>query len=578
MGATQSYVPSEATVAALVVAGALGYGYTHLTNPDKNTNAASTSNPSSSFASASTTPRKGAAVGEGTNKGKNKKKKKHSNNNNTTLASQVGSAATSSSTHGIGARDSESVAAALLHQTKLERDVITSSKVKAKANNNASPIQNELVPHYPHSQQQQQDRQIISAPVLSEVIPGDFNVPPLYHATHAIAGNSVDVSGSLATSNNERLILSSHSKSKKSKGKKKNHAATATQRVDDAGVAATASSSLINLESSAVLSSSSKSAPVPHAQEDVDKRQDLESELSQQPPLVLISSKTKRQASGSVKPSHMNQQTYQDYTTSHDTDSSWTHVGSRRKNDVQHMQASSTGAERAAISGISTSELTMSDAGLASSITDTSSPVAERSDDEALGSGPVYIRAAEESSLRRPLAERLLPRPQKMGIDDMLETPDHPTLSRVIRVRPLPGEKPASGFSWGDYEDVHPDERAGHDADGEDEGWGVVKSKRSKTERKPSGMAVVGAIQPQVQKAPETVLTKKQRQNARRREATKAAKAEMEAERLAKLSTHKKELDKASMLERLTGMGVGKAAPSGGMTATVDQHGKLVWE
>jgi hypothetical protein len=62
----------------------------------------------------------------------------------------------------------------------------------------------------------------------------------------------------------------------------------------------------------------------------------------------------------------------------------------------------------------------------------------------------------------------------------MLETPDHPTVSRVMRVRPMPGEKPAGGFSWADYEDVHVDEGAGHDADGEDDGWGVVRSRRSR--------------------------------------------------------------------------------------------------
>jgi hypothetical protein len=61
----------------------------------------------------------------------------------------------------------------------------------------------------------------------------------------------------------------------------------------------------------------------------------------------------------------------------------------------------------------------------------------------------------------------------------MLETPDYPTVSRVMRVQPLPDEKPASGFSWADYEDVHAGENVGggNEADGEDDGWGVVKSK-----------------------------------------------------------------------------------------------------
>jgi len=63
----------------------------------------------------------------------------------------------------------------------------------------------------------------------------------------------------------------------------------------------------------------------------------------------------------------------------------------------------------------------------------------------------------------------------------MLETPDYPTLARVMRVQPRPDEKPASGFSWGDYEDVQATESTGggNDADGEDEGWGVVRRKRS---------------------------------------------------------------------------------------------------
>jgi hypothetical protein len=59
----------------------------------------------------------------------------------------------------------------------------------------------------------------------------------------------------------------------------------------------------------------------------------------------------------------------------------------------------------------------------------------------------------------------------------MLETPDYPAVARVMRVQPAAGEQPAAGFSWGDYEDV----KAGNEADGEgdDGGWGVVRSKRT---------------------------------------------------------------------------------------------------
>lgn len=84
----------------------------------------------------------------------------------------------------------------------------------------------------------------------------------------------------------------------------------------------------------------------------------------------------------------------------------------------------------------------------------------------------------------------------------MLETPQYPTLARVMRVQPQPHEKPAEGFTWADYEDVDPsgtgigagapsgsrveeksrDPDTGDDDEGEDsEGWGVVKSRKPST-------------------------------------------------------------------------------------------------
>ena len=47
---------------------------------------------------------------------------------------------------------------------------------------------------------------------------------------------------------------------------------------------------------------------------------------------------------------------------------------------------------------------------------------------------------------------------------------------RVVPVRPLPGEQPAKGFSWEDYEGVQVDEDASEEEEG---GWGVVRSRRS---------------------------------------------------------------------------------------------------
>ena len=76
---------------------------------------------------------------------------------------------------------------------------------------------------------------------------------------------------------------------------------------------------------------------------------------------------------------------------------------------------------------------------------------------------------------------------------------------------------------------------------------------------------------------PGETLTKRQRQNARKREEQKAGKAEAEAERLAALAKHKKALEKERMVEQFKKSGSGKE-PSGGMKASVDDRGKLVWE
>lgn len=80
----------------------------------------------------------------------------------------------------------------------------------------------------------------------------------------------------------------------------------------------------------------------------------------------------------------------------------------------------------------------------------------------------------------------------------------------------------------------------------------------------------------QAQKATET-MTKRQRQNAQKRENEKAAKAEAEAQRLVVLANHKRELERTRMLEQYGGKSSGKS-PSGGMKASVDERGKLVWE
>jgi len=114
-----------------------------------------------------------------------------------------------------------------------------------------------------------------------------------------------------------------------------------------------------------------------------------------------------------------------------------------------------------------------------------------------------------------------------------------------------------------------------NDADGEDDGWGVVRSKRQKVDRA-SASTFTSSSHHQTQKASET-MTKRQRQNAQKRENEKIAKAEAEAQRLSVLSKHKQELERTRMVEQYGGKSGGKS-PSGGMKASVDERGKLVWE
>lgn len=73
-------------------------------------------------------------------------------------------------------------------------------------------------------------------------------------------------------------------------------------------------------------------------------------------------------------------------------------------------------------------------------------------------------------------------------------------------------------------------------------------------------------------------MTKRQRQNARKREGEKAAKFEAEIQRQAVLANHKRQLERNKILEQYSDKSGGKSSISGGMKAIVDEHRKLVWE
>jgi hypothetical protein len=188
-----------------------------------------------------------------------------------------------------------------------------------------------------------------------------------------------------------------------------------------------------------------------------------------------------------------------------DTDSSWTRVEPRRGKSATRV----LGTEDVQPGG-------GSDAYTLSANTDNSSPVrTARTDEDDDGKEDEEDEARSEA--RPAWTERIKPgtKPSpnsgKTAVDEyvfpsdqvppvyfysslhistyhsMLEAP-HIQTARVMRVRPRPDEKPPSGFTWADYEDVHIDTgddqdddgaaaAAGNEADGEDDGWGVVKSR-----------------------------------------------------------------------------------------------------
>ncbi|KII87029.1 hypothetical protein PLICRDRAFT_55089 [Plicaturopsis crispa FD-325 SS-3] len=230
--------------------------------------------------------------------------------------------------------------------------------------------------------------------------------------------------------------------------------------------------------------------------------------------------------------------------SSDDTDGSWTRVKPRRAAHPVDAAAGPSNADASVSTGTGTGT----------------------EDDDEEQTPPA--RAPDNV---RTLAEKLVPKPRKTKVDDMLPQTG-PALARVMRVQPRPDEKPAGGLSWGDYEDV--EERAADGGD-EDDGWGVVKGKGSRKLNAPTTGAQTASPAKAASSSTET-LTKRQRQNAAKRDAARSAKAEADAVQAALLAQHKRELERERMKAQQSG-GRSKLT-SGGSTATVDGNGKLVWD
>jgi hypothetical protein len=156
-------------------------------------------------------------------------------------------------------------------------------------------------------------------------------------------------------------------------------------------------------------------------------------------------------------------------------DERWTRVEARRKKAPLKPQdgLAETGEATAA-------DVTTSDAGITTSVTGNSSPVTERTTEDELQSDLdeyVYLLLLSlllnsSGRFKSDICEMFFCRSAlEASPSSLQDTPAH-----VVPIRPPPGEKPAKGFSWEDYEGVQVDEDASGEEDG---GWGVVRSRRS---------------------------------------------------------------------------------------------------
>ncbi|KAJ3838547.1 hypothetical protein EV361DRAFT_897090 [Lentinula raphanica] len=385
----------------------------------------------------------------------------------------------------------------------------------------------------------------ISVLPFPAVVPGQFDG----RASDALAHSGTDA------------LSSSSSQAKKGKKKKKAGKAGAQSQsesrqdtpVGDSVVSPAAAAALFDPDTVSVVASSTK----PSTKSKKKKKQQASPQEFAKP----LGSDVPSPAKVENNSQRLQQSTASIASFAMESDGEWTQV-SRRADRIHTSSSSIAGG--------------MSDVGqTTSNTTGSSSPVDTRTEED--------VDQEEERPMSGPgeqntLAKRLLPKPRKTGVEDMLATSDSPSYSRVMRVQS--GDKPAAGFSWGDYEDAGGDNPGLElDADSaepdEDEGWGVVKRGGRPKNRLASSQQSASSTS-RIETAPET-MTKRQRQNAARRDAEKSAKAAAEQERLATLARHKRELERAKM-DAQFGKGGGKKATSGGMKAVIDEKGKLVWD
>jgi len=158
-------------------------------------------------------------------------------------------------------------------------------------------------------------------------------------------------------------------------------------------------------------------------------------------------------------------------------DERWTRVEARKKKVTVPPQ---DGLAELHSAEATAADVTTSDAGVTTSVTGNSSPMTERTTEDELRSEldecvflpPRRLPQISDWSAICAFGFFFLGR-SALGVSASSSQDAQPP---IVPVRPPPGEKPAKGFTWEDYEGV----QVGEDASDEDDGgWGVVRSRRS---------------------------------------------------------------------------------------------------
>ncbi|KAJ6501209.1 hypothetical protein C8R47DRAFT_1109155 [Mycena vitilis] len=317
--------------------------------------------------------------------------------------------------------------------------------------------------------------------------------------------------------------------------------------------------------------------------------------------------------------------------------------GKAKKAKGKKKGTSAGAASTTATAGESTDDGWTRVGSASASLTEDSLPEAEEDDESEAeeiplpGMRPKNVDPRESlkaAKPKRPLAERLLPKPRKTGVDDMLpaDSPDYPAIARVMRVvpgaagagertplaasteDPIAGAEVPSGDESADVEGAS--EEVGGSADeaqteeqamlaalaaadaadaaeaeaisglgdsqaqAEDDGeWGFVPVKRRGANASTSSLthsASFGNIKSGGSGSVVAGSGAQAKKNAKRKEAEKAAKAAAEEERLAALAKHRRGVEGERMAAQQKSAGNPKV--SGGMSASVDAGGRLVWD